>query len=136
MEGGIPSQQQMQDQQAKAAAQEEQRKEILQKLLTPEAADRLARIALVKPDKVCTNCFAKNSSAAARVYIRPVVPCIVLWAARVQCASLHPIPPSPRRAAPLLAPEGGRNPKSHSLACLFITRLVALRLGRARTWSS
>lgn len=50
--GGMPSQQQVQEQQAKAQQQEEQRKEILEKLLTPEAADRLARIALVKPDKV------------------------------------------------------------------------------------
>ena len=46
--GGMPSQQQVQEQQAKAQQQEEQRKEILEKLLTPEAADRLARIALVK----------------------------------------------------------------------------------------
>ena len=50
--GGMPSQQQVQEQQAKVQAAEEQRKELLQKVLTPEANDRLARIALVKPDKV------------------------------------------------------------------------------------
>merc|ERR1719217_39812 len=47
----MPTQQQVQEQQAKAQAMEEQRKELLQKVLTPEANDRLARIALVKPDK-------------------------------------------------------------------------------------
>ena len=50
--GGMPSQQQVMEQQQKAQAQEEQRKELLQKILTPEAADRLARIELVKPEKV------------------------------------------------------------------------------------
>jgi len=49
--GGMPSQQQVMEQQQKAQAQEEQRKELLQKILTPEAADRLARIELVKPEK-------------------------------------------------------------------------------------
>ena len=49
--GGLPSQQQVQQQQEKAKQQEEMRKDLLQKVLTPEAADRLARIALVKPDK-------------------------------------------------------------------------------------
>jgi hypothetical protein len=66
--GGMPTQQQVQEQQAKAAQQEEQRKEILQKLLTPEAADRLARIALVKPDKV------NRSGRVCDPYLR--VPCI------------------------------------------------------------
>ena len=56
--GGMPNAQQMQEQQAKATAQEEQRKGLLQKILTPEAADRLARIELVKPDKVgIKNCW-------------------------------------------------------------------------------
>ena len=50
--GGIPSQQQVQQQQQQQEKHEEQRKELLQKILTPEAQERLARIALVKPDKV------------------------------------------------------------------------------------
>lgn len=60
--GGMPTQQQVQEQQAKAQAMEEQRKELLQKVLTPEANDRLARIALVKPDKVR---FARSRSCGA-----------------------------------------------------------------------
>ena len=60
--GGMPTQQQVQEQQAKAQQAEEMRKELLQKVMTPEALERLARIALVKADKVRT---------------RALTPCIV-----------------------------------------------------------
>jgi len=50
--GGMPPPQQQQaEQQAKAQQQEEMRKELLQKVLTPEALERLHRIGLVKADK-------------------------------------------------------------------------------------
>ena len=62
--GGMPSQQQVQEQQAKAAQQEEMRKELLQKVLSPEAAERLARIALVKPDKVRLRCVVTSGERA------------------------------------------------------------------------
>ena len=44
--GGLPTQEQVQQAEQQKQAQEEQRKEILQKLLTPEANERLKRIAL------------------------------------------------------------------------------------------
>jgi len=47
----MPTQQQAQEMKQKQEQQENMRKELLQKVLTPEANDRLARIALVKSDK-------------------------------------------------------------------------------------
>lgn len=50
--GGIPSQQQVVEQQQKAEKQEEMRKDLIQKILQPEALERLKRIGITKPDKV------------------------------------------------------------------------------------
>lgn len=50
--GGMPTQQQVQKQQADAAAKEEQRAELLTKILSPEALQRIKTIAIVKEDKV------------------------------------------------------------------------------------
>ena len=49
--GGMPSAGQMQEMQQKQEQQESMRKDLLQKILTPEAQERLARISLVKSDK-------------------------------------------------------------------------------------
>jgi hypothetical protein len=52
MEGGMPTQEQVMQQREKQEKMEEQRSEILQKIMTPEAQERLKRIELVKPEKV------------------------------------------------------------------------------------
>lgn len=49
--GQAPTQEQAQEQEEKQAAAEEQRQAMLSAVLQPEARQRLARIALVKPDK-------------------------------------------------------------------------------------
>ena len=50
--GGMPSAEQMQQVQQQQQQQKEMREKVLESLLTPEAMDRIKRIALVKEDKV------------------------------------------------------------------------------------
>lgn len=49
--GGMPNAQQAQEQQKKAEEAEKMRGDLLERLATPEARERLATIKLVKPDK-------------------------------------------------------------------------------------
>ena len=59
--GGMPTQQQMQEQQQKNEQAAQMREELLQKVLAPDAQERLGRIKLVKADKArsCVNCEAR-----------------------------------------------------------------------------
>jgi hypothetical protein len=50
--GGMPSAEQMQQVQQQQQQQKEMRDKVLESLLTPEAMDRIKRIALVKEEKV------------------------------------------------------------------------------------
>ena len=50
--GGIPSHQQVAEQQQKEQQQDQMRKELLQKILSPEAQTRLGTLAVAKADKV------------------------------------------------------------------------------------
>ena len=50
--GGMPTQADAAQAQAKQAEAESQRQDILTKVMAPDAKERLARISLVKPDKV------------------------------------------------------------------------------------
>lgn len=49
--GGLPTQQQHQEMQAKQAQAEDMRKNLLQKIMDPSAKERVDRIAIVKPEK-------------------------------------------------------------------------------------
>jgi hypothetical protein len=72
--GGMPTQQQAQEMKQKQEQQENMRKELLQKVLTPEANDRLARIALVKSDKVCSRrCRTTHARSADGASYRRVM---------------------------------------------------------------
>ncbi|MEW5299154.1 MAG: hypothetical protein WDW38_005042 [Sanguina aurantia] len=51
MPGGPQSAEQQEDQENQRRAAEEQRRSMIAALLTPDARERLSRIALVKPDK-------------------------------------------------------------------------------------
>jgi len=51
MYGGLPTQGQHAEQQEKAKQQEQMRKDLLQKILSPEAQTRLGTLAVAKPDK-------------------------------------------------------------------------------------
>ena len=59
----MPSQEQVMQQQQKAQQQEEMRKELLQKILTPEAQERINRIQLVKPEKARATLFSGRLTA-------------------------------------------------------------------------
>merc|ERR1712159_194933 len=48
---GLPTQEQVQEQQQKQAEMEEQRKTMLSQICTAEALDRIGRIQVVKPEK-------------------------------------------------------------------------------------
>ena len=51
--GGMPTQQQIMDAKQKETQQEEMRSELLQKILTADAKERIKRLGIVKPEKVC-----------------------------------------------------------------------------------
>ena len=67
--GGMPTQADAAQAQAKQAEAESQRQDILTKVMAPDAKERLARISLVKPDKV-----PPPAPRAARSGRRPRLP--------------------------------------------------------------
>ena len=71
--GGMPTQQQVQEQQAKAQQAEEMRKELITKTMVPDAQERLARLALVKPEKVRARSPREAMKVATRVRPRAQV---------------------------------------------------------------
>ena len=52
--GGMPTQQQALEQESKKKEEQDMRAGLLEKMVAPDARERLERIKIVKPDKVTT----------------------------------------------------------------------------------
>ena len=70
--GGMPTQQDAQNQQAKKEQEEGMRQDLLTRVMAPEAKERLNRISLVKPDKAASAPSRRPSLHGAALLTLPI----------------------------------------------------------------
>ena len=81
----MPTQEQVMQQRQQQEKQEEQRGELLQKILTPEALERIKRIELVKPEKVCPKNRLRQILITTSTNIMHLTPLVLTRISRTLC---------------------------------------------------